>query len=476
MMLSDFASFQSLLERRFGLYLGPEQEDSLTAAIRRRQHELRLESARHYLRYLECGDDGRELRRLVAAVANNETYFLRVPEHFDALRRQIIPALVRAGRRTIRIWSAACSTGEEVYSLAMAVRELLPNPDVEFDILGSDISDSALSTARRGFYAPRSLRGLDEPRLARYFNREAGGYQVRPELRSMVRFTYLNLMDHPLPFPPGMIWDVILCRNVLLYFREAQARKVVAELEKVLADDGYLLSAPSESMRDLSPHLVVEHLGETFVHRKGRPDARLPGLRLGRLLPHRPAALPPAAPSAWDTAHAAAASLVKNGDLTPATLAQVEQLCDDYPQQPEAALLFARACLAAGDADRALRIAEMLTENQPLVAAGHFLRGAALAYTGQARAGIEHYQRAIYLDPDFFPAHYHLARCYRSLGDYRRARTAYRSALAVLERVPYQSWQEYAEQYSYEEWAFTCRQSLDAVEAAFNRQVAGLPA
>ena len=483
---AEFATFQSLVERRFGLFLNPEQGQALEEALQARMQALRLDCPRHYLRYLDCAGDEREARRLVSLLANTETHFLRVPEHFEVLRMHLIPALVRRGRRVIRIWSAACSTGQELYSIAMVAREYtLACPGaVEFDLLGTDLSDANLQTARAGYYSARCLRGLDGARIERYLVREGEGYRVKPELRAMVHFCYMNLMDHPLPFPSDQKWDIVFCRNVLLYFREAQACKVVAELEKVLASDGYLLAAPSESMRNLSSRLRVQQVGGVFIHGKAKtwgegmlPNLRLPRLLAARRLPEAPPA--PARPAAEPTGqqdYARCAALVAAGALEGQGLEEIERCCDQEPQQPQWALLLARACLSSGEAERAQRLCETLVEAHPVLAAAHFVLGLALAHRGPVRLSIEHYHRALYLDEDFFPAHYHLARAYRAVGDYRRARNAYRHALAVLERVPYASWQEHAEQFSYEEWVFACRQSLDAVECSLSREVAGLPA
>jgi len=483
MTLADFAAFQSLLERQFGFYLNAEQTESLERGVGSRLQALRLGRIEHYLRYLECADDGHEARRLAALLANGETHFLRVPEHFAVLRQHLLPTLLQRRPRSIRIWSAACATGEEAYSIAMAVRELVPTPaDTKFEILGTDLSESALETARAGYYASRSLRGLDEERLARYFDAEGSGYRVKPELRCMVRFAYLNLMGHPLPFASEN-WDVIFCRNVLLYFREAQACKVVSELEKVLADDGYLLSAPSESMRNLSARLRVEQMGGVFIYRKGRMETLLANLRLPRLMPGRrpvasreAVAAEPAAASGWQQDYSRGMAALAAGDLGPEMLAEIQALWAKHPGRAQAGLLLTRAYLATGQAEQAQAAAGELCERNPLLAAAHFVLGLALVQQGLPSESVEHYRRAIYLDADFFPAHYHLARAYRAVGNYRRARVAYRNALAVLERVPYPSWEEYAEKYSYEEWAFTCRQSLQAVEALLTRRVAGLPA
>lgn len=486
MNVADYLAFRELLETRFGLHVGEDQAEALRSAVLARAAALHLATPEHYRRYLECADEGQEVRRLASLLANGETHFMRVPEHFAVLREHIIPSFLAAGRRSIRIWSAGCATGEEAYSLAMTVREAArEHGAIRADILGSDLCERSLQVARQGVYGPRSLRGLNADLLARYFTAEPEGQRVRPELAGMVRFGYLNLMDHPLPFPETLRWDVIFCRNVLLYFRDTQARRVAGELERTMADDGYLFFAPSESMRNLETGLTMEQLGGVLVHRKGAVTALLAGLRARgwgrpRGRPARPAALPaqpapvPPAPD-WDEDYAAAAGALHAGRLSPELVSEIERLAGRYPERAEAALLLARAYLGLGQADRAQKVAEVLVEGHPLLPAAHFLLGLALSRQGMVRAAIERLSRALYLDRGFFPAHYHLARCYRACGEYRRARVAYRNALAALERVPMEHWHDFGEGYSIQEWQHACRQSLQAVESTLTRLVAGLP-
>src|SRR5262249_43825561 len=203
-------------------------------------------------------------------VTINETYFFREEYQLRALRQEILPALVRArNRQPLVIWSAGCSTGEEVYSIAIVTAEsgLLGGRDVR--IFGSDISRRCVAAARRAVYGPSSFRAMPHDYRKRYFVERDDGSHVVDELRSsgLCQFGHLNLLDAQRAAVVGRV-DVIFCRNVLIYFDEASRRRVIEMFYDRLLPGGYLLLGHSESLLNGSTAFELVHLREDLVYRK----------------------------------------------------------------------------------------------------------------------------------------------------------------------------------------------------------------
>ena len=201
---------------------------------------------------LAKSDSSRSLeRRIVDAITTNETSFFRDTSPFDLLRHKIVPELIdrraRTGAARMRIWSAACSTGQELYSIAIVLKELLGDLDrYGIQLVGTDISDDAVARASRGRFSEVEIgRGLNEAQRTRYYVPVAGGWQIRDELRGMASFKKLNLMAD---FSGLGRFDVIFCRNVAIYFTERDKVSLFARMEKALDPNGYLVIVAMESL------------------------------------------------------------------------------------------------------------------------------------------------------------------------------------------------------------------------------------
>jgi chemotaxis protein methyltransferase CheR len=219
-------------------------------------------------------EPGRALeRRIVDAITTNETLFFRDTAPFDLLRHKLVPELIdrrtKTGSARIRIWSAACSTGQEIYSIAMLLKELLGDPDrYGVRLVGTDISNHAVARASRGLYNPTEIaRGLSEPLRDRYFAQTKDGWQIRDEIRAMAAFKHQNLMGDLVPLGK---FDVIFCRNVAIYFSEADRISLFRRLERALEPNGYLVIGAMESLNGLSPQFESKrHLRSVYYQVKG---------------------------------------------------------------------------------------------------------------------------------------------------------------------------------------------------------------
>jgi chemotaxis protein methyltransferase CheR len=218
-------------------------------------------------------DSSRALeRRIVDAITTNETLFFRDTSPFDLLRHKIIPELIdrraRTGAARIRIWSAACSTGQELYSIAILLKELLGDPDrYGIRLMGTDISDEVVARASRGLFSPVEIsRGLSEAQRDRYFVPAAGAWKIRDEIRAMAFFKKMNLMAD---FSALGRFDVIFCRNVAIYFNERDRITLFGRMERALEADGYLVIGAMESLNGICPQFESKrHLRSTFYQPK----------------------------------------------------------------------------------------------------------------------------------------------------------------------------------------------------------------
>ncbi|HTX36184.1 MAG TPA: protein-glutamate O-methyltransferase CheR [Bryobacteraceae bacterium] len=260
----EFEELRQLAHATFGLDLKPGKEELVTARLRRLVRSGGFGSYREYYRHILQDSTGEALAAMIDALATNHTSFLREPEHFNFLRQKVLPML--AGRDSIEIWSAACSTGEEVWTLACLLRDALPAAKIR--ICATDISRKALLLASQACYPVERCQGVPAAWLSRYFTREtkpAKAYRVAPQMRAMASFRRLNLLESyawPKPFP------VIFCRNVMIYFDKPTQERVVRQLSDCLEPGGYLLVGHAESLTRVAHSL--EYIGPAVYRKPGR--------------------------------------------------------------------------------------------------------------------------------------------------------------------------------------------------------------
>jgi chemotaxis protein methyltransferase CheR len=245
----EFEEFRELVYKTSGITLGDGKESLVSARLGKRMRALGIPDFRAYLDWVQCEDGSGERVHMLDAISTNVTSFFREPEHFDFIRDRMAE-WTREGRRRFRFWSAASSSGEEPYTLAMTLAECGLPADADLRILATDISTRILEAAQSGVYPGSKLDGLPPGYASRHFQRSGGTgrdlYQVRPELRDLVLFRRLNLSAPPFPMKGPM--DVILVRNVMIYFDNAVRRGLVEECHRLLRPGGYLLVGHAESL------------------------------------------------------------------------------------------------------------------------------------------------------------------------------------------------------------------------------------
>jgi chemotaxis protein methyltransferase CheR len=259
-----FKKIQALMYRRFGIALGDHKRDLVVSRLADRLRQRGLGSYEEYLRLVMKDESGDELSAMVDSLTTNHTSLYREPEHFDYLAQAVLPQL--KNQTSISIWSAGCATGEEPYSIACWLMEKLGSLRPETAILATDISGRALRAAQQGVYGEDRFGGLPEAWRRKFLlrgeGRRQGLYRFKPEVQKLVRFKYLNLNE---PFAGVGHFDIIFCRNVMIYFDQPTRERLLSKLAKQLSPGGYFLPGHAES---LSPELHGMKRVHPAVYRK----------------------------------------------------------------------------------------------------------------------------------------------------------------------------------------------------------------
>ncbi|MFN7914088.1 MAG: protein-glutamate O-methyltransferase CheR [Vicinamibacterales bacterium] len=246
----DMQRIATLVYERSGITLHDGKRPLVVARLQKRLRALSLDTFGQYLKFLENDRSGDELVLLLDSIATNHTYFFREEQHFKLLAERVVPEM-RQQRRPLEIWCAASSTGEEPYTIGMTLSSL--EPPMDFRMVASDISTKALKAASAGVYKMASVEKLPIEQLRRYFEKgmgdSAGFARVKRDLRSKIDFRHINLLEVP---TFDRKFDVIFCRNVMIYFDRAVQQRVVSALERNLRPGGYLFISHSESLNGIT--------------------------------------------------------------------------------------------------------------------------------------------------------------------------------------------------------------------------------
>ena len=276
MSAEEFRLLRDLVYERSGIYIRDDLKFVMERRLWPRLEALALPDFSAYHRHLRLDPRGAfELDFAIEALATNETYFFREKPQLQAFSEEILPRLEEQNRasRRLRIWSAGCSTGEEPYTIAILVKESGRFEGWDIQVLGTDISRKVLASARRAEYGPSSMRAMPEGYLARYFEPAGARQKLKEDVRSMVTFGHLNLVE----LEQGQLvsrQDAIFCRNVLIYFDLAARRRALDLFYARLHEGGYLLLGHSESLINLTAAFELVHLKSDLVYR--RPRSSLP--------------------------------------------------------------------------------------------------------------------------------------------------------------------------------------------------------
>jgi chemotaxis protein methyltransferase CheR len=425
---SDITRFRDLLARALGWQFAENDTGQLGRLLDDRAALHRM-SPGDYLNRLGARPWPAELTELIQELSITETYFFRHRDHFRALAEEVLPERVacRAAQRALRLLSVACSSGEEAYTLAIVARQARPDPDWIISVIGVDANPAVLRAARAGWYSSWSLRETSHGVRRRWFRPgEGGGYQVVDEARRLARFRQYNVAD-----PDDDLWrpdqyDVIFCRNLLMYLTADVASTLVARMTESLVPGGYLFLGYTDSLGSAPAGLELRHSHHSFYYRRPGGPAPAP----------RPAPAPEASggrpAEAAEDVHNRAVAMLSEERFADA-LALVSGKLPDRPA-PRDVLLHGVLLALAGRLDEATVLARRLIDESGLYPDAHQLLGLCLEEASAVDEAIRQYRLAAYLDPGFALPRLRLGQLARRHGDARAAAADLERAMDLLAR------------------------------------------
>lgn len=447
--VEEHQKFHDFLIQHSGLHFERRNIKVLQRGLESRMSALRIASCSDYYEYLRKNMDARgELQKLLQHLTVGETFFFRYHAHFDTLRQSLIPELVFKNRQEkIRIWSAGCSTGEEPYSIAMAIMESVPDwKKRDIRIIATDINSRSLKRAREGVFSAWKIRVTEKTYLEKYFTRIGESYVVKDEVKSLVDFSYLNLqVDIP---PSKEKFDAIFCRNVMIYFTTATIRKLLETFASSLNSGGYLFLGHSETLSHISTGFERHVHGGSFYYRK---KLELPEKQKvpEKELVKKPKPVPAASPPQIIPKRAPVVPTIR--ELTVEDLSvKAEQLLNQE-NYPEAAAIFAKILkinplhakallgigqvfFATNSTEEALANFNRAIELDDLNAEAYFLRGLLYEMLDRSAEALEEYRKAVLLDMEFIMPHYRLWRLSQAAGDIKTALREQNNCVRFLEK------------------------------------------
>jgi chemotaxis protein methyltransferase CheR len=415
----------TMIRERTGNVIPQSRYPFLEELAQRRAQGKGFHSVAGYVTALENDLVRAEWESLIPLLTIKESYFFRAPQQFEIIRKEILPQILatRGSARQLRIWSAACARGEEPATLAILLSEEKALDGWSWSIVATDVDEEALAGARLGLYGDRAVAQVPPELLERYFNRRGKLFELSAELRARILYRSLNLAHPPFELPFAE-YDLILLRNVLIYFRRPLQRRVVSQVGQSLSRDGYLFLGASETLWQIQDELESVDLGSCFAYRHRRepkeapPPAPRPARRLAdpppppsvaratpppRVEPERPSAPPPPSPPA----------------IPP-------------PSSVHERLLDAARSLSANRIAEASQVIGAVLAEAPAEPSAHALEGFLHDLTGRTDEAVASYRAALYLDPALFQVRIFLADCLLRLGNRDRAEHHYREVLAHL--------------------------------------------
>lgn len=447
--------FIELVNERTGIRIREQDYNEFARKIGQRMAKLRIPRPEDYYAYLTgLGEQScQEWQELTIMLTNVESYFFRDHGQFQLLEQVLLPRLIAAKRRErqLRIWSAGCSTGEEPYSLAILLRQLLAHEQGwEYEVLGTDLNPVVLERAREGYYPQWSLRSLSPIIQQRYFQPCGEGFQLDARIRKMVRFESFNLakpMDRQIAIAQI---DLIVCRNVFIYFSPDAITAALVTFQQALAPHGYLMTGHAELYgQDLTafqshlfPESVIYQQRDRHLAHSPAP-LPLPAISEPRLRPMTPVVLPVATPPT--TPPPSLADLLTEAEFClqqknyQRSRQKIEAVLAQDRRNFAAHLLKAQLEANAGEYQAAIATCQQALKIEPLSIAIYYLMAQIAEEQGDNEGAKQLFKKIIYLEPTAILAYYELSQLYDQEGNPSRGQKMRQTALALLQQLPPQS-------------------------------------
>ncbi len=504
--LADFERFRDYIHQHSGIWLEESKLDSLRISLYARATRIDRVTWDDYFEVLSR--DEAEFRELMSLITINETSFFRFPQQFEALRAHVLPEIMGdkvADNRIVRVWSAGCSTGEEPYTIGMALFDSgIETLDWRYEVMGTDVSTKALGVARAGTYPGRALGNLSGEIVNRHFVQVGDDeYRVAPHVRKHVDFGYHNLIKEPYPLSLMGNWDIIFCRNVTIYFRLESTRRVVSNFYNSLNDGGYLFIGHSETLTSITDMFEPVEVGGVFLYRKSPQEKRWhgfsasgpqsltrptsAGVRSGR------ADTASAGPTPGEREEQRVARQERIAQRERTRRAEAEEaaagassvaemlhlarqhFAEGRPDEVErliglvliadcgnadAHLLSAYVHADSGDYEAALAACTRALAVNPLLPGARYILGVIHQRQGDLVRAVSELKKTIYIDSDFALAHLNLGNIYKQQGKFDAAIREYENALRALYANPEGEWVHFLGGWKADVLLRTCERSL----------------
>jgi chemotaxis protein methyltransferase CheR len=464
--LREVARFRNLVADRLGLHIDESRLGNLTEVLRSRVAASGGDCSSYLDRLADPHPSNQDLQGLAQDLTVTETYFFRSADQITAFASTVLPERMAslAGTRAVRILSVGCASGEEPYSLAIAAREAFPDRTDSVSIMAFDINSVMLERAAQARYSIWSLREAPEAQKARWFTREGNVFSIDPAIQRAVVFHGRNLADNDADFWRSGQFDVVFCRNILMYFTDSQAQAAVARIAHALVPGGYLFLGYAETLRGLSNDFHLCHTHDSFyyqrkadisttqearspVHKLPRIEYSAPmivgdtnwveiiqrsTMRIQELVPTAPvvALAPTTAPTTPDLSRALEHMRHEQFDRA---LDRLSALPPSQARDPDVLLLKAVSLAHSSALDAAQAVCQELLERDALNAGAHYVLALCREGVGDVVGAVEHNQEAAYLDPDFAMPHLHLGLLAKRQGDCDMAQRELQRAIALLQ-------------------------------------------
>ncbi len=401
----DYPELKKSILDQTGLAYYADKDEDLAARLSRRFAAINAPDCRSYLRILARESPRQtEMHQLVGELTIGETYFFRQREHFDLMRERILPELLDRNESTkrLRIWSAGCATGPEPYSIALLLHQQFQARTTGWDIsiLGTDINVAFLARAREGRFREWALRETSPEIKAACFVQDGKDWVLRPDYRKGITFEYHNLASDTSPATDGEPFDLILCRNVIIYFSPERMQNVIDHFYRCLNPGGWLIVGHAE------PNLEMFRSFETVSELNATAYRK----------PSRAAASPTSAPFDWEAFEG------KFANPKPLLV-----------EPPAPSIEDARLLADSGNWEAATQVTRKLIETDALNSPAYFMLGLIQEHAGASEEARAAFRRAIYLDRGFALAHYHLGASFKGNREWEMARKAFRNVLQILD-------------------------------------------
>lgn len=497
----DFGLFQELLVEERGLHFDKDRRQPLHLALWERLQNRECDSYKEYYNLLKFHPDGHlELRELVDLITIGETFFFRNMPQFEALMRFVLPETVQRKMylpdKSIRVWSAGCSRGDEVYSIAIAIMEALPSHENwDISILGTDINRNVLVCAKEAIYGERDIGPLPREYLHKYFKIQGSNYILNDRVRELARFEYHNLAKDPFTQEGMQDLDIIFCRNVTIYFNFRITKRVIDKFYNCLIPDGYLFLGHAETLWQITKKFEAVEFPQTFVYKKvlipgdgevGKPFMGVPDFNLEGFTPikegaFQEAVFPKKAESKPEEKTEPIDELEK-----PLAAREIELLYKEATilfnekKYNEALPLFdmiiaqdnnhihaylTKATILANQASykEAADILAKIIEVDNLNVEAYYLLGVLSYRTGDLKEAETQFRKVNYVDPEIVLAYFNLGNIYLYQRKCSRALREFSNAIRLLEKRPQDEGVRFSEDFTVEFLLRACKNNLTEI-------------